>query len=271
MEIINAASWDEAQEAVTKIRSELLQLAERGSYISRLLFRGHADSNWKLETTLQRYTRTPVSMDEYFQKLGMLKPRFETFTGRSWTFDTHNAREWAKNLPIGTIPGYEFMVFLRHHGFPSPLLDWTESSKIAAFFAYRDTPPSSESVAIYAFCDYVGAGRSASSDKPCIHGYGPFVATHARHFLQQSSYTICTVFREGKQYFANHEDATGGGRNLGRDQDWLWKITVPASERGRVLRHLAEYNLTPFSLFASTESLAETLALEYYGPMYRLP
>ena len=47
----------------------------------------------------------------------------------------------------------------------------------------------------------------------------------------------------------------------------MWKIDIPASERGKVLRYLADFNLNPFSLFGSTESLAETLALAYFGPV----
>lgn len=32
---------------------------------------------------------------------------------------------------------YGFMTRLRHHGFPSPLLDWPQSPYIAAFFAFN--------------------------------------------------------------------------------------------------------------------------------------
>lgn len=35
-----------------------------------------------------------------------------------------------------TPPGYEFMIYLRHHGFPSPLLDWSRSPYVAAFFCF---------------------------------------------------------------------------------------------------------------------------------------
>jgi len=44
------------------------------------------------------------------------------------------------------------------------------------------------------------------------------------------------------------------------DQDLLWKIEIPASERVNVLRFLDKFNLNAFSLFDSEESLIETLA-----------
>jgi hypothetical protein len=45
------------------------------------------------------------------------------------------------------------------------------------------------------------------------------------------------------------------------DQDWLYKYTIPASEREKVLRKLDKYNINAYSLFGSEESLMETLAL----------
>jgi hypothetical protein len=49
--------------------------------------------------------------------------------------------------------------------------------------------------------------------------------------------------------------------NINRsDQDLLWKIEIPASERVKVLHFLDKFNLNAFSLFDSEESLMETLA-----------
>jgi len=45
------------------------------------------------------------------------------------------------------------------------------------------------------------------------------------------------------------------------DQDLLWKIVLPATERERVLKRLDRFNLNAFTLFDSEESLMETIAV----------
>jgi hypothetical protein len=231
-----------------------------------VLFRGQSNSEWALKTTLERAIRSPMPVKDYFRVLGQVKPQIETFTGLSWKFDDSANEDWGMQIARAEPPGYDLMVYLRHHGFPSPLLDWSASAQIAAFFAFRDTSPDASGVSVYAFCEWVTTSRASSSVRPCIIGCGPNVRSHPRHFLQKSQYTACTVFRGRDRVFAPHEEAVAGA-NEGKDQDWMWKIDIPASERGKVLRHLADFNLNPFSLFGSTESLAETLALAYFGPV----
>lgn len=62
--------------------------------------------------------------------------------------------------------------------------------------------------------------------------------------------------------FRSHQELFELGRT---DQDALWKIVIPASERTKVLTRLDKYNLNAFSLFDSEESLMETLAFRARG------
>jgi len=48
-------------------------------------------------------------------------------------------------------PAYSYLAHLRHNGFPSPLLDWTQSPYVAAYFAFAR--PQGEQVALYVYCE----------------------------------------------------------------------------------------------------------------------
>jgi hypothetical protein len=97
------------------------------------------------------------------------------------------------------------------------------------------------------------------------------VKTHTRHFRQQSRYTICCEFREPTGWWFTSHERVFALSQQGGTQDLLWKITIPASERTKVLSYLDEFNLNAFSLFGSDESLMETLAFRHLGQTVNSP
>lgn len=229
-----------------------------------VLYRGQPDASWHLDTTLERYSQQTWTMHSYSNMTLGCAPAIESYTDTDWNLPSRSEldKQFAKpqSIFLHRVPLYRYWIYLRHHGFPSPLLDWTHSPYIAAYFALAEKPEA-ESAAVFAFIEMPEGGKGTWEGIPQITVLGPNVRTHRRHFLQQCDYTVCTKLVENKhdRSFINHETVFGKGIT---GQDILIKITIPRSERRAALLHLREMNITEFSLFQTQEALMKALALE---------
>jgi len=152
------------------------------------------------------------------------------------------------------------MAFLRQNGFPSPLLDWTRSPFIAAFFAFRDDDSDgSDYVAVFEYLEYTNAGKLLRAKEATITRCGPWIGTDKKHLLQQSEYTVCRKKALEGLHYVSHGEAFERGE---KGQDNLVKYLIPVTERAKVLRKLRHMNINPYSLFESTESLLQSLKSE---------
>ena len=259
METINLKSW-EAFEKVINDDIEWKQANQKPhKYISDMLYRGHASSKWKLETSLERVLKKEhkdesLSWEKYHRILQSIDPAIRSFTNHQYEVLDFTDQNTSRFVP----PAYEFMVYIRHHGFPSPLLDWSASPYVAAFFAFQEANEETD-IAIFSYREYLGRAKGGWSGQPKITQLGAYAHTHKRHFLQQCQYTICTIEKEQgdtiKKYYSRHEDA-----EFRHDQDLLRKYVIPSNEKLKVLRKLESMNINSYSLFGTEESLMATLA-----------
>ena len=233
---------------------------EKRGHFSSVLFRGQERASWELRTTLEGYSTRQYSPEDYHKVMRSVRPALQSCTGKPWEFsDKYNHDD---DGPPDAPQGYEFMVYLRHHGFPSPLLDWTRSFYIAAFFAFQSATADEQdkpNVAIYALREYCGGGKRWRGDEATIFGLGPDIITDKRHFIQQCEYTFCKKEVDGTCLYCSHEEAFKGNEE---GQDVLIKFIIPKAERAKVLDKLHMMNITAYSLFGGEESLLATLAYE---------
>jgi hypothetical protein len=260
----NLNLWAEFEAEIISLNVRVKELkSARPMHVSDLLFRGQHKAAWGLTTTLERYSKKHLEASEYYRRILAAKPQIEAHTGREW--EVPGISEYIKYLSeeklfgMRGMPGYDYFVHLRHFGFPSPLLDWSRSPYVAAFFAFSNCDPTiDDRVAVYAYLEYAGQGKCGVSGETRIFAHGPHVRSHQRHFLQQSEYTVCTKREHNKWIYAPHESAIASQKF---DEDIFWKYTIPSSEKYKVLQSLDRHNLNAFSLFGTEESLMQTVAL----------
>jgi hypothetical protein len=266
MEEKNLKSWDEFEKEILVLESLQNSLRKKDdTHVSQLLFRGQADARWRLSTTLERYTnKENINALEYFILSDQVRPQIETYIGKIWNINKKKYKKWTEKpdlLFLSKFPATEYMIYLRHQGFPSPLLDWTKSPFVAGYFAFNKSSIGVENVAIYAYIEWAGRGKSQTGDNPTISSLPSNVPSHKRHFVQQSAYTICAAETKSGLIFSSHEKGfsmTEEGENL------LWKFTIPYSERINILRKMDKMNINSLSLFDDEGSLMETLALRAF-------
>lgn len=263
MKNINISSWDDFQRTIDKIlkkygNHEIGGFKEK----NRILFRGQPDSKWELKSTLERVSSSPWTVDKYADLARFCSPHIESFTDKNWNLKPikkPSKKSGTTPYPFDVpIPHYEYWIYLRHHGFPSPLMDWTISPYIAAFFAFAEKNNAKKS-SIYMYIESLSGNKTGWVGEPQISVRGPYVRTHKRHFLQQSWYTVCSIDQKNTFFFASHEDVFKRGAP---GQDVLFKISIPRSERLTALSYLDNVNINHFSLFQSEDSLVRTLAMK---------
>jgi hypothetical protein len=97
-----------------------------------------------------------------------------------WSEPTQPIENWFRD-----VMNYEYIAHLRHHGFPSPLLDWSLSPYVGAYFAFA-RPGAVRDVAIYTFSETPHNTKSSPSGGPKIISHGGYnLKTHKRHYQQQ--------------------------------------------------------------------------------------
>lgn len=210
---------------------------------TKFMFRGQRQP-WRLRTSFHRHGRYLMSRFTE-QDVRQLHRRLSAIT-------THYF-----NLAVPEQNG-AFFNLMQHHGYPTPLLDWSHSPYVAAFFALRDWPIQhcGDGVArIYIFNE-----QAWREDFPQIQNLDPaflhlsvmeFIAIDNPRLVPQQSVTTVTNIDDIEAYMLARENDMG--------KKYIEAIDIQASDREEAMRDLRFMGITPGSIFPSIDGVCEEL------------
>jgi hypothetical protein len=153
-----------------------------------------------------------------------------------------------------------FYSLIQHHGYPTPLLDWTHSPFVAAFFAFEKPDASATNVRIFVL------DRAAwVADLPQIK----LVTFTAPHFsiidvlslennrmVPQQATAALTNVDDIEYYIQYHERI--------RKKKYLRRIDIPVSDREIALAQLRLMGITAGSLFPGLDGTCRAMAAKNF-------
>lgn len=258
-----------------KLHSKICGLLKeiRDKFNERLLFRGQGDAEWKIQSTLERAGFKDISLKDYYEEIDSLKPEinslghhFQRWMGRNgYLFDFSDYHE----INRGFFPDIEYLSYLRHHGFPTPLIDVTQSEYVALYFACEELCEKKAKIFVFAE-DF---GNTAVGGEPELHQIGHYLESDRRHIAQQSEYFVTVQYRRFEGYsewhFVPFESFRGeyfGTQNSDDVESCtksFFEIEIAEHAKKEILAELARMNVNRYTLYLDEDSLVQKLKQDF--------
>ena len=217
---------------------------------AQMFFRGQWDGKRKLRTSFHRHHRYEFAryLDQDFETL-----RHYINSISRHIYDLSRPDDAAALLGLA-----------QHHGFPTPMLDWTRSPFVAAYFAF--TPQDAQSQEgglsrIFQF-DHKAWAKTAYQSQ---HMLDPMPSISPRILPAHNNPRV--VPQQSVMVFSNLDDIEAFIRMLEhlRNTKYLTVFEIPHTEREAALKELRLMGITSGSLFPDYEDVCRDLKSQLFS------
>lgn len=232
------------------------QLTNFDSYI----YRGHANTSWKLEPTIDRV------VDDQNNPIINIEKHLEKFK--------HATRGRRGANPNIQMSDNDWWALGQHHGLYTPLLDWSESPFVASYFALiANDIKWDERVVVYALsrnsCERKNVElrkhrpNNKNTQINTLDFIRPLTDENSRLISQRGLFTRAPSQTTIDEWItSNFNDSTMNGAPL-------LKIYIPAYERVNILKSLNLMNVNHLSLFPDLDGASKycntSATIKQYG------
>lgn len=217
-------------------------------------YRGQRDPKWKLQTSFHRESpKFNYSLSDYLNYI-VPEVHYYVCANRNEIIRQDDPIEFAG-----------FLALLQHHGFPTPLLDWSLSPYIAAYFAFREIDvqkPGTDYVRIYIFdaSEWVNTFEQIydlrETTKPYVTVIRPVAKNNERLIVQRGAYTVTNV-----SDMQNHLTSLGEKMN----KMFLYVVDIDVSEKPKVMKDLNLMGINEMTLFPGMDGICKALRNQYFS------